>query len=162
MTTRTMSWYARLNFADGTTALGRLDAGLFFIAYVRDPGKQFIPMQMQMAKSDLLMEYLKFTGSAIFAVPAGVGPGEYVGQAGAQGGIGRLHGDVSGRLGSRPDVQRPLLGFPLGPATVEKLDVLDAVGIEDPGAPGGGRCALRVTILTLGCLRVRVRGPSSF
>ena len=27
------------------------------------------------------MEYLKFTGSALFAVPPGIGPGEYVGQA---------------------------------------------------------------------------------
>ena len=28
-----------------------------------------------------LVEYLKFTGSALFAVPPGVGPGEHVGQA---------------------------------------------------------------------------------
>ena len=34
-----------------------------------------------MAQLDALMEYLKFTSSAIFAVPPGAGPGEYVGQA---------------------------------------------------------------------------------
>ena len=34
-----------------------------------------------MAKSDALMEYLKVTGSALFAVPPGAGPGEYVGQS---------------------------------------------------------------------------------
>ena len=69
------------NFVDGSDALGGLDAGLFFIAFVRDPDRQFIPIQNRMAKDDALVEYLKFTSSAIFAVPPGVGPGEYVGQA---------------------------------------------------------------------------------
>jgi deferrochelatase/peroxidase EfeB len=69
------------NFVDGSNAVGGLDAGLFFLAYVRDPRTQFIPLQNQMAKVDALMEYLKFTSSAIFAVPPGVKPGEYVGQA---------------------------------------------------------------------------------
>ena len=69
------------NFVDGSDALGGLDAGLFFIAFVRDPETQFIPLQNRMAQMDALMEYLKFTSSAIFAVPPGVGPGEYVGQA---------------------------------------------------------------------------------
>ncbi len=69
------------NFVDGSNHLGGLDAGLFFLAFVRDPDRQFVPMQTAMAKSDALMEYLKFTSSAIFAVPPGIGPGEYVGQA---------------------------------------------------------------------------------
>lgn len=69
------------NFVDGTDALGGLDAGLFFVAYVRDPRTHFVPVQNAMATSDALMEYLKFTGSALFAVPPGLGPGEYVGQS---------------------------------------------------------------------------------
>ena len=69
------------NFVDGSDALGGLDAGLFFIAFVRDPETQFIPLQNRMAQMDALMEYLKFTSSAIFAVPPGAGPGEYVGQS---------------------------------------------------------------------------------
>ena len=69
------------NFVDGTDAIGGLNAGLLFIGYVRDPRTGFIPIQNAMAKSDALMEYLKVTGSALFAVPPGVGPGEYVGQA---------------------------------------------------------------------------------
>ncbi len=69
------------NFVDGTNALGGLDAGLFFIAFVRDPERQFIPVQNKMAQHDGLMEYLRFTSSAIFAVPPGAGPGEHVGQA---------------------------------------------------------------------------------
>lgn len=68
------------NFVDGSDLLGGMDAGLFFIAFVRDPDRHFIPMQSAMAKQDALMEYLKFTGSALFAVPAGIAKGEYVGQ----------------------------------------------------------------------------------
>jgi deferrochelatase/peroxidase EfeB len=69
------------NFVDGSDAVGGLDAGLFFLAYVRDPRTQFIPLQNQMAKADALTEYLKFRSSALFAVPPGVRPGQYVGQA---------------------------------------------------------------------------------
>ncbi|KQW53891.1 peroxidase [Nocardioides sp. Root1257] len=69
------------NFVDGSNPIGGLDAGLFFIAYVTDPDTHFIPIQNTMAKSDALMEYLKVTGSALFAVPPGIGPGEYVGQS---------------------------------------------------------------------------------
>lgn len=69
------------NFVDGSDDIGGLNAGLFFIAYVRDPRTHFIPVQRQMAASDALMEYLKFTGSALFAVPPGVAAGEYVGQS---------------------------------------------------------------------------------
>ena len=69
------------NFVDGTDALGGLNAGLFFLAFVRDPRTHFIPVQNAMAQSDALMEYLKFTGSALFAVPPGTKPGEHVGQA---------------------------------------------------------------------------------
>jgi deferrochelatase/peroxidase EfeB len=69
------------NFVDGSDALGGLDAGLFFIAYVRDPDTHFVPVQLAMSKADALVEYLTFTGSALFAVPPGVGPGEHVGQS---------------------------------------------------------------------------------
>jgi len=68
------------NFADGNDELGRLDAGLFFLAFVRDPARQYIPMQNNLSKNDGLMEYLQHTGSGLFAVPPGVGRGEYVGQ----------------------------------------------------------------------------------
>jgi len=69
------------NFTDGTDGLGRLDAGLFFIAFVRDPRTQYVPMQTKLSRDDLLMEYLVHTGSGLFAVPPGVtGPGRWVGQ----------------------------------------------------------------------------------
>ncbi len=69
------------NFVDGTNDLGGLDAGLFFLAFVRDPVTDFIPVQQRMAREDALMEYLRTTGSALFAVPPGLGEGEHVGQA---------------------------------------------------------------------------------
>jgi deferrochelatase/peroxidase EfeB len=69
------------NFTDGSDALGRLDAGLFYIAYVRDPDRHYIPMQTQLSSKDGLMEYLQHTGSGLWAVPPGAREGEYVGQA---------------------------------------------------------------------------------
>ena len=69
------------NFVDGSNALGGLDAGRCFIAYVRDPWTHFIPLQARMASNDAMMEYLQFTSSAIFAVPPGTKSGEHVGRA---------------------------------------------------------------------------------
>jgi deferrochelatase/peroxidase EfeB len=60
------------NFTDGTDGLGRLNAGLFFIAFVRDPVMQYIPMQNRLSRDDLMMEYLVHTGSGLFAVPPGI------------------------------------------------------------------------------------------
>lgn len=69
------------NFVDGSNALGGLDAGLFFLAYVRDPGTHFVPVQLAMSKHDAMAEYLQVTGSALFAVPPGAAPGEHLGQS---------------------------------------------------------------------------------
>jgi deferrochelatase/peroxidase EfeB len=69
------------NFVDGSNQLGRLAAGLFFIAYVTDPRTHYIPMQSRMPSSDLMAEYLQHIGSGLWAVPPGVREGEYVGQA---------------------------------------------------------------------------------
>ncbi|GAB3714565.1 iron uptake transporter deferrochelatase/peroxidase subunit [Mariniluteicoccus flavus] len=68
------------NFVDGSTDLGRMNAGLFFLAYVTDPRTHYIPMQTAMSKGDLLVEYLQHTGSGLWAIPPGVRPGEHVGQ----------------------------------------------------------------------------------
>jgi deferrochelatase/peroxidase EfeB len=69
------------NFVDGSNGLGRLDAGLFFIAFVRDPRTHFIPIQTKIGLGDGLSEYVQHTGSALFAVPPGISEGAYVGQA---------------------------------------------------------------------------------
>ncbi|MFE0581532.1 iron uptake transporter deferrochelatase/peroxidase subunit [Streptomyces sp. NPDC058874] len=60
------------SFTDGTDGLGRLDAGLFFLAYQRDVRTGFVPIQRNLAKSDVLNEYIQHVGSAVFAVPPGV------------------------------------------------------------------------------------------
>jgi deferrochelatase/peroxidase EfeB len=69
------------NFVDGSDGQGHLNAGLFFIAYMRDPQKQFVPMQRALANNDTLMEYIEHTSSAVFAIPAGLGEGRYWGQS---------------------------------------------------------------------------------
>lgn len=63
------------NFTDGSDGLGRLDAGLFFIAFVRDPCTQYVPMQTNLSRHDVMMEYLVHTGSALFAALPGVPDG---------------------------------------------------------------------------------------
>lgn len=69
------------NFTDGADALGRLDAGLFFIAFIREPIARYVPLQNTMSRDDALMEYLEHTGSGLWAVPPGCGQGDYIGQA---------------------------------------------------------------------------------
>ncbi|WP_031171168.1 iron uptake transporter deferrochelatase/peroxidase subunit [Streptomyces durhamensis] len=60
------------SFTDGTDGLGRLDAGLFFLAYQRDVRQGFIPLQRRLSAHDALNEYIQHVGSAVFAVPPGV------------------------------------------------------------------------------------------
>jgi deferrochelatase/peroxidase EfeB len=67
------------NFVDGADGAGHLDAGLFFVGFMRDPHKQFVPLQRALAKSDRMMEYIEHTGSASFAVPPGVRRGGHWG-----------------------------------------------------------------------------------
>ncbi|WP_306320893.1 MULTISPECIES: iron uptake transporter deferrochelatase/peroxidase subunit [unclassified Streptomyces] len=62
------------SFTDGTDGLGRLDAGLFFLAYQKDVREGFIPVQRSLA-TDALGEYIQHVGSAVFAVPPGVRDG---------------------------------------------------------------------------------------
>jgi len=60
------------NFTDGSDGFGHLDAGLFFIAFVRNPSTNFIPVQAQMSSKDALNEYITHTGTAVFACPPGL------------------------------------------------------------------------------------------
>ncbi|GAA4876412.1 iron uptake transporter deferrochelatase/peroxidase subunit [Kitasatospora terrestris] len=70
------------SFTDGSDGLGRLDAGLFFLAYQRDTRKAFVPLQTKLAANDALNEYIEHVGSGHFACPPGIRkPGEWWGQA---------------------------------------------------------------------------------
>jgi deferrochelatase/peroxidase EfeB len=69
------------SFTDGVDeSLGELEAGLFFIAFQRDPEKQFVAIQRRLGSNDALNEYIKHVGSAVFAVPPGAPKGGYVGE----------------------------------------------------------------------------------
>jgi deferrochelatase/peroxidase EfeB len=59
------------SFVDGSDGLGRLDAGLFFIAYQRDPETGFVQVQRNL-RLDAMNEYIRHTSSAVFACPPGV------------------------------------------------------------------------------------------
>ena len=70
------------NFVDGSDGLGRLNAGLFFIAYVRDPRTHFVPIQRALARTDVMNEYIRHVSSGLFACPPGVvDASDYFGRA---------------------------------------------------------------------------------
>ena len=68
------------SFTDGIDPVtNQLDAGLFFIAYQRDPRTGFIPVQRNLA-TDALNEYIRHDSSGLFACPPGVGATGFVGE----------------------------------------------------------------------------------
>ncbi|WP_369131200.1 iron uptake transporter deferrochelatase/peroxidase subunit, partial [Modestobacter roseus] len=52
------------SFVDGSDGLGRLDAGLFFIAYQRNPETGFTQVQRNL-RTDAMNEYVQHTSSAV-------------------------------------------------------------------------------------------------
>jgi deferrochelatase/peroxidase EfeB len=68
------------NYTDGLDPNGQLNAGLLFISYQNDP-QNFVRLQNRLGGHDLLNEYIRHVGSAIFAVPPAPEQGHYVGQA---------------------------------------------------------------------------------
>ncbi|MGX8249285.1 deferrochelatase/peroxidase EfeB, partial [Escherichia coli] len=65
------------NFVDGTTDLGRLNAGLFFLSFQRSPDR-YITLQKSLA-TDAMGEYLKHVGSGLWAVPPAPQAGASIG-----------------------------------------------------------------------------------
>ena len=70
------------NYTDGMHAgTGKLDAGLFFIAFQKDPHKQFVVLQTRLGKSDLMNEYITHIGGGTWACPPGLSkPGDWYGK----------------------------------------------------------------------------------
>ncbi|MGK5628641.1 iron uptake transporter deferrochelatase/peroxidase subunit [Streptomyces sp. URMC 123] len=68
------------SFHDGFDADGTPDAGLLFICWQADPLKGFVPVQRKLDRGDALSPFIRHESSALFAVPGGCAPGEYVGQ----------------------------------------------------------------------------------
>ncbi len=58
---------------------GEIDAGLFFISFQRDPGRQFVPIQRRLSESDALNRHILHTASAVFACPPGTSAGRFIG-----------------------------------------------------------------------------------
>lgn len=67
------------NYVQGITGVGQMDAGLIFLAFQRSP-EQFTTIQRSLS-SDLLNEYIRHIGSAVFAIFPGASDDTYVGQA---------------------------------------------------------------------------------
>ena len=56
------------------------DAGLFFVAYQRDPRTGFIKVFERMSKFDAMNQFTTHVGSGLFACPGGIRQGEIIGQ----------------------------------------------------------------------------------
>jgi deferrochelatase/peroxidase EfeB len=56
------------------------EEGLLFLAFMRDPARQFVPVQRRLALHDPLAGFARHVGSAVFAVPPGARPGGFVGE----------------------------------------------------------------------------------
>ncbi|RRD51221.1 Dyp-type peroxidase [Arachnia propionica] len=67
------------NYVDGSDEQGRLAAGLFFIAYVKEPSR-FAKVHRNMARDDMFVEYLKTLGTGVYLVPPGCAEGGFVGE----------------------------------------------------------------------------------
>lgn len=66
---------------DDTPPAGEIsDSGLLFLAYQRDPARQFVPVQQRLSDADALNPWVTPVGSAVFAIPPGAAEGGYLGQ----------------------------------------------------------------------------------
>ncbi len=69
------------SYHDGYDPDGSPNAGLLFIAWQSNPTSGFIRIQLKLDGADHLTRFVRHESSAIFAVPGGARPGEYVGQS---------------------------------------------------------------------------------
>lgn len=56
------------------------DAGLFFIAYQRDPRTGFVKIQNRLSRFDMMNQFVTHVGGGLFACPGGAKRGEFIGQ----------------------------------------------------------------------------------
>lgn len=67
------------NYVDGSNEQGRLDAGLFFIAFTRTVDR-FAKVHQSMSRDEMLLEYLKTTKTGTYLIPPGVDDTGFVGE----------------------------------------------------------------------------------
>ena len=68
------------NYDDGYTARGERDAGLVFVSFQRTI-EQYLAIQAALAEIDTLNLWATPIGSALFIVPPGAEPGDWIGEA---------------------------------------------------------------------------------
>jgi deferrochelatase/peroxidase EfeB len=68
------------SFDDGYLSDGTRDAGLGFIAFVRDVPTQFTSVLTNLTEHDAMHAFLTHTASAVFAIPPGCQQGGYLGE----------------------------------------------------------------------------------
>ncbi|MGP9694680.1 Dyp-type peroxidase [Brachybacterium sp. AOP25-B2-12] len=64
------------NYTEGSNALGQIDGGLFFEAFVRDPRTGFYPVLDKMSRADPMNEYIQHIATGVYAILPGVREGE--------------------------------------------------------------------------------------
>ncbi len=69
------------NYDDPPPSGVTTDSGLIFASYLRDPARQFIPVQQRLADADAMNQWITTVGSATFAMLPGVAEGGYLGQS---------------------------------------------------------------------------------
>jgi dye decolorizing peroxidase len=67
------------SYDDGPAPDGTPDAGQLFAAYQADAATAFVPVQARLAESDVMNLWITHVGSAVFVIPPGCAPGEFVG-----------------------------------------------------------------------------------
>lgn len=68
--------YSYTDHVDPTT--GQAQDGLLFLSFQKNPQASFLPMLQLLSKKDALNEYTQHIGSALFACPHGIKPGDYL------------------------------------------------------------------------------------
>lgn len=68
------------NYDDQPESGSTSNSGLIFAAFQRDIDSQFVPVQKRLDEHDALNEWTTPIGSAVFAIPAGVSEGGFLGE----------------------------------------------------------------------------------
>ena len=66
----------RRSYAFQQTAAGQPEVGMLFSCFQQDPRTGFIPIQKRLSGSDALNTHTQHVGSAVFAIPPGLRPGQ--------------------------------------------------------------------------------------
>lgn len=67
------------NYIDGTNEQGRMNAGLFFVAFTKTP-ERFARVHKSMSRDEMFVEYLKTTNTGTYLIPPGVGAEGFIGE----------------------------------------------------------------------------------